>query len=79
VNLRDRVLAGLSRERLLAWLSGLFGALALFLVTIRLCGVVSYMVSARRNEIGVRIALGATQPAVVRLILHQTGILLFPP
>ena len=77
LNLRERVLAGLSSERLLAWLSGFFGGLALVLATIGLYGVVSYMVSALRNEIGIRIALGATQRAVVGMILRQTAVLLF--
>jgi predicted permease len=76
LNLRAEVLSGLSRERLLAWLSAFFGALAIVLATIGLYGIVSYMVSARRNEIGIRIALGASSRDVVNMILSQTATLL---
>lgn len=56
-------------------LLAVFGAVALLLATIGLSGVVSYSVSQRANEIGVRMALGADRLHVVRLILKQ-GMLL---
>ena len=69
--LSDQVDQSLARERLLATLSGFFGALALLLATIGLYGTLSYSVARRRNEIGVRIALGAGQERVMRLVLGE--------
>jgi len=72
--LADRVDASLVQERLLAMLSGFFGLLALLLAALGLYGVTAYAVSRRRLEIGIRLALGSTQTAVVRLVFIRAAI-----
>lgn len=67
---------GLLRERLLAVLSGFFGALAMVLATIGLYGVIAYMVAQRTNEIGIRMALGAAPGTILSMVLREAARLL---
>ena len=69
--LKTQVREGLARERLLAWLSGFFGVLAVVLVMVGLYGLVSYTTLLRRNELGVRLALGAQRGNILWLVLRQ--------
>ena len=66
----------LLRERLMATLSGAFGILAVALATVGLYGVISYLVTRRRSEIGIRIALGADCGRVIFLVLREAMLLL---
>jgi ABC-type antimicrobial peptide transport system permease subunit len=59
----------------MAMLSGFFGALAALLATIGLYGVVAYIMQRRRNEVGIRLALGARPGQVVRMVLRESGLL----
>jgi predicted permease len=63
------------QERLIATLSAFFGGLALLLAALGLYGVMSYSVSRRRAEIGVRIALGAEPESVVTLVLRHVFVI----
>lgn len=63
-------------ERVMASLSSFFGALAIMIATVGLYGVVSYMVSRRQAEIGIRMALGADARSVVRMVMRESGWLL---
>ena len=69
---QDTINNTLSRERLLALLSGSFGALAALLTMVGLYGVISYITTMRRNEIGIRMALGANRANVLNVIFRQT-------
>jgi ABC-type antimicrobial peptide transport system permease subunit len=67
--LSDQVDAAIVPERLLATLSEFFGALGALLAGVGLYGLLAYSVARRVNEIGVRMALGATSGGVLRLVM----------
>jgi predicted permease len=67
--LSEQVDATIVPERLIATLSGLFGVLGAVLAAIGLYGLLAYTVARRINEIGIRMALGATQGDVTRMVL----------
>jgi predicted permease len=64
------------QQRMIAELSTFFGGLALVLAAIGLYGVLSYAVARRTNEIGIRIAVGASHAAVMGMILRETFAML---
>ena len=69
--LDEQVDRSLNTERMLATLSGSFGMLALLLSLVGLYGVMSFVVTQRRHEIGIRIALGATGRSAMWLLLRD--------
>jgi putative ABC transport system permease protein len=75
-SLAEQVDDSLIQERLLATLSTFFGALALLLAMIGLYGAISYAVGQRRNEFGVRIALGAAPASILRLVMRDVAAIL---
>lgn len=74
--LEDQIQQFLLAERLLATLSGFFGALAVVLAMTGLYGVMSYTVTERTTEIGIRMALGAQRASITSMILGKALSLL---
>ncbi len=74
--LREEVDASLWQERLLAWLSTLFGVLAALLSSIGLYGALDYAVKSRTREIGLRMALGAQRAEIIGLLSRETLLLI---
>ena len=64
------------RERLLAWLGGAFGGLALILAAVGLYGVIAYTAARRTPEMGIRLALGANPFQIRALLLREFTVLL---
>ena len=73
--LADQMDAVLSRERLVAILSTLFGVLALVMASVGLYGLMAFSVVRRTNEMGIRMALGAERHSLVRLVMREALLL----
>jgi predicted permease len=73
--LDEQVARTMTNQRLVAQLSSFFGILAAFLSCIGIYGVMSYTISRRTNEIGIRMALGADRSNVRWLVMRETLLL----
>jgi predicted permease len=71
----DLIDASVAQPRFRAFLLGLFAVMALVLAATGIFGVISYSVSRRTNEIGIRVALGASRNTILSMILRETLIL----
>lgn len=71
----DQIGWSLRTERMVASLSAIFGGLALMLAVIGLYGVMAYTVTRRTREMGIRIALGATRPQIVGMVMREASVM----
>jgi predicted permease len=73
--MKDTIDATLAQPKFRTFLLGLFAAMALVLAATGIFGVISYSVSRRTNEIGIRITLGASRNTILRMVLRETLML----
>jgi predicted permease len=73
--LDEQVARSITNQRLVAQLSAFFGLVAVFLSCIGIYGVMSYVVTRRTNEIGIRMALGAGRPNLLWMVLREILLL----
>ncbi len=69
--MQERLYASLARQRFAATMLGAFAAFALLLTTVGVYGVISFLVSQSKHDLGVRIALGASPGNIVALVVRQ--------
>ncbi|HTE47549.1 MAG TPA: ABC transporter permease [Gemmatimonadaceae bacterium] len=71
----DVIAQSLAKPRFIMLLVGAFAIVALFLGAVGIYGVMSYLVSQRMQEMGIRMALGATAPAVLTMVVRRAAVL----
>src|SRR4029077_8233328 len=70
-SMSERIDLSLASRRTSMLLANAFGAVALFLASLGIYGVLAYLVARRTREIGIRVALGSTQTGILGLVLRE--------